>query len=64
MDHFRGLRFGQGEGHGERVRIGLAAVTEAYAIIVTRKLSAAEHARAQASKEPNPIAKASMQNIQ
>ena len=46
------------------VRIALAAVTEAYAIVVTRKLSAAEHAMAEANKEPDPIAKASMQNIQ
>ena len=45
------------------VRIALAAITETYAIVVTRKLNAAEHARAGETEQPNPVAKAIAQNI-
>lgn len=45
------------------VRIVLAALTEVYAIVVTRKLNAAENARAQESKQLNPIAQATANDI-
>jgi MFS family permease len=45
------------------VRIVLAALTEVYAIVVTRKLNAAENARVQESRQRNPIAEAAMHDI-
>jgi MFS family permease len=46
------------------VRIVLAALTEVYAIVVTRKLNAAENARAQLSTAPNPAAQTNTHPIQ
>ena len=45
------------------VRIVLAALTEIYAIVITRKLNAAEHPRAHASMQLDPVAEAGMRDI-